>query len=289
MGAVVMLYLPWLTIFWGQTRSVLASYWIETPHLLTLLTTLSGFFVGFSLPGFWIAVALAVTLFIIFAILNNVRHAFISGSDDTQALLWLLFWMFVPLLGTYLVSLVRPIFQLRTVLTASLPLYLLVAWGLTRVPKKQLNLGLFLPTLLVMLFSMFNFYFDPAYAKPAWREAAAYIHNQAQAGEVALHPSDGSYLPFLVYDPSLEHILLPGEPEIARINAPSQAIVTAVTAPRQDVDRAIQGRRQAWLVLGLDQAIDYQLAQKDYFDAHYRLLEETRIGGIYLLRYALDE
>lgn len=286
---VVGLYLPWLGVFFSQTRAVLASYWIETPHLLTLLTTLAGFFVGISLPAVWTAVSLAVTLFVFFAILNNVRHAFSEGSADSSALWWLLLWLLVPLLGTYLVSLVRPIFQLRTVLTASLPVYLLVGWGLIRVPHPRLNQGLFAPTMMVMLLALFNFYFDPAYSKPPWREAAAYVRDHAQAGDVALHASDGSYLPFLVYDPTTPQVLLPGDPEIARTNAPSQAIVTAVTVPRQEVTAAVQEYRRAWLVLGMDQAIDYQLSQKDYFDQHYHLVDEIRVGGIYILRYALDE
>lgn len=289
MGLVAVLYLPWLSVFFSQTRSVLASYWIETPHLLSLLTTLSGFFVGVSLPAFWVAVALVVTLFVVFAILNNARHALMSGNIHRQALLWLLFWMLVPLLGTYLVSLVRPIFQLRTVLTASLPLYLLVGWGLIHIPRPRLNQALFAPVLAVMGISLVNYYFNPAYAKPPWDEAAAYVREHAQADEVTLHPSEGSYLPFWVYNPAMEQILLPGDPKIARINAPSQAIVAAVTAPKQELALAAQGRDRVWLVLGLDQAIDYQLAQKDYFDNHYRLLEETQVGGIYILKYATDK
>lgn len=289
LGVVGILYLPWLSVFFSQTRAVLASYWIETPHLLALLTTLDGFFVGISLPALWVAVSLAVTLFVFFAVLNNVRHALSEGSSDSPTLGWLLLWLAVPLLGTYLVSLFRPLFQLRTVLTASLPVYLLMGWGLVRTPRPWLNRGLFAPTLLIMLLALFNFYFEPAYAKPPWREAAAYVRDHAQAGEVALHTTDGSYLPFLVYDPTIPHVLLPGDPEIARINAPSQAIVTAVSAPKQEVATALQGYRRAWLVLGMDQAIEYQLAQKDYFDQHYHLLDEIHIGGIYILRYALDE
>jgi hypothetical protein len=73
------------------------------------------------------------------------------------------------------------------------------------------------------------------------------------------------------------------------INAPSQAIVTAVTAPHQTIEEAIQGWQRTWLVLGFDQAIDYQFAQKEYFDQHYLLLGETQIGGIYLLRYELAD
>lgn len=283
------LYLPWLAVLFSQTRSVMASFWLERPHPLTLLTTLSGFFIGVSLPAFWIAVSLGVTLMIIFVILNNVRHALMTGSADSRALLWLILWIFVPLLGLYLISLVRPIFQLRAVITASAPLYLLIGWGLLRTPRPRLNQWLFLPTLLVMVLSLANFFFDPAYAKPAWREAAAYVQAHAQPGDIAIHTSDGSFLPFLAYDPAIDHIRLLEDPAADQADSRPQAIIAAVTAPRQSVAAATQGRQRAWLILGLDRAIEYQLGQKDYFDHHFSLVNETNIHGVYIFEYALGK
>lgn len=290
MLVVAGLYLPWLGILFFQTRSVLTSFWIESPHPLILLTTLSGFFVGLSLPVFWIAVSLAVTLLITFVVLNSVRHALAEGSADSQALTWLLLWIFVPLLGLYLVSLIRPIFQLRTVITASLPIYLLISWGVTRAAKKRFNRWLLLPTLIVMLLSLFNFYFDPAYAKPSWREAAAYVREQAQPRDIVLHTSEGSFLPFLAYNHNnMEHIRLREEQANDPDSSRSQTIIAAVTSPEQSIEAAVQGRQRAWLVMGLDRDIEYQLAQKEYFDRHYTLLTETEIKGIYIFEYALSK
>jgi len=289
MAVIAGLYLPWLGVLFFQTRSVLASFWIEPAHPLILLTTLSGFFVGISLPAFWIAVSLAVTLMIIFVVLNNVRHALAQGSHDSQALIWLLLWAFVPLLGIYFVSLVRPIFQLRTVITASLPIYLLVSWGLVRVPRKRLNQWLFLPTLIVMVISLFNFYFDPAYAKPAWREAAAYVREHAQPNDIGIHTSDGSFLPFLAYAPNIEHVRLLQDSANAPDNSRPQAIIMAITSSRQSAEEATQGRQRAWLIIGLDRDIEYQLSQKEYFDHQYSLLNEAEVGAVYIFEYTLDK
>jgi uncharacterized membrane protein len=288
-GIVVLLYLPWIGVFFSQTRSVLGSYWIGRPSLLTIFTTLSAFFVGYSLPSFWIAVSLAVTLLIIFVVLNDVRHALAEGSIDTRSLVWLLLWGFVPLIGTYVVSLIRPIFQIRAVLTTSPAFYLLVGWGITRVRQRKLNLLLFLPTLVMMLVSVLNFYFNPAFAKPPWRQTAYYVREQAQPGDVVLHTSGGSFLPFLSYEHNIEHILLPEDPVAVRENAPSQSIVSAVGGLPQPINKAVQGHERVWLVVGLDHAIAYQLEQKQHFDVRYRLLEETEIGGIYIFTYALDQ
>lgn len=288
-GVVAGLYLPWLGVLFFQAQSVLASFWIESPHPLILLTSLSGFFVGISLPAFWIAVSLAVTLMIIFVILNNVRHALAVPGYPSQALIWLLLWAFVPLLGIYLVSLVRPIFQLRTVITAALPIYLLVSWGLICPPRKRLNQWLFLPTLVVMFIALFNFYFNPAYAKPAWREAAAYVREHAQPNDIGIHTSDGSFLPFLAYDPNIEHVRLLDDPATTQINSRPQAIITAITSSRQSVEAATRGRQRAWLVMGLDRAVEYQLSQKEYFDRHYFLLNQAEVGAVYIFEYALDK
>ncbi len=286
-GIIGVLYLPWISVFLSQTRAVIDTYWIARPNPLMIFTTLSAFFVSYTLPGLWIGISLAATLLIVFIILNDVRHAF-KLKKDVKPLIWLLLWCFVPLVGTLLISLWRPIFQLRTVLTATPALYLLIAWGITRARHKQINLILFLPALALMAMSIFNFYFNPAFAKPTWREAAQYVHSQAQASDVVLHTSTGSYLPFLAYEHHVQHIRLPDDPELVRKNAPSQPIVTAVGGVPRSIEEAVQGYERAWLVVGLDHSVEYQVAQKEKFDAHYSLLDETKIGGVHIFAYALE-
>lgn len=289
LGAVGLLYLPWVSVFLAQTRAVIDTYWIAQPSPLVLFTTLSGFFVSYTLPSFWIAVSLATTLLIVFVVLNDARHVFRHKRIDTKPLLWLLLWGFVPLVGTFLISLIQPIFQLRAVITAAPAFYLLVAWGIMRARQRQLNLLLFLPTLALMLFSLFNFYFNSAFEKPAWRAAAAYVDTHTQPGDVVLHTSDGSFLPFLSYEHKVQHILLPVDPDEAGKNAPSQPIVAAVGGPPQSLEAGVQGHDRAWLVVGLDHSVDYQVKQKQRFDARYHLLAENQIDGIYIFTYALNE
>jgi len=287
MGGVALLYLPWLGVFLTQTRAVLDTYWIDRPNPLMLFTTLSAFFTGYTLPRLWIVGSLAAVLLVVFVVLNNVRHA-LKAQVDTQPLLWLLLWSFVPLLGTFLISLVKPIFQLRTVLTATPALYLLVAWGVIRAQQSRVNLLLFLPTLGLMLFSAFNFYFNPAFAKPAWREAAYFVQERVQPGDVVVHTSPGSFVPFLAYPHTVDHLLLP-DPVVARENAPSQPIVAAVGGPPQPVEAIGQHvDERVWLVVGLDQSVAHQTAQKEWFDTHYRCLAHNNVNGIYVFTYAVE-
>jgi hypothetical protein len=195
----------------------------------------------------------------------------------------------MPLLGTYAVSLLRPIFQIRTVMTTAPAFYILAAWGLTRAPRARLHWLLFAPTLLAMGVSMRNYYFDPAYAKPPWRQAAAYVNQRAQPGDVVIHTSEGSFLPFLCYDHRVEQVLLPEESETARGNAPSQYIVSAVGSPPQMTEEAVRGYARAWLVMGLDHAVEHQWEQKRSLDGRYRLAYEEKIDGIFVFLYILGD
>lgn len=284
-GSVVfLLYLPWLGIFLSQTGAVSQTYWIAPPHPLLLFTTLAGFFTGTTLPPWGLAVAIAATLLILFVALNGARHA-LRRRVDVKPLLWLLLWGFVPLLGLFLISLTWvPLFQLRTVIIAAPAFYLLVAWTISRTPYRKFNLLLFLPLLGMMLLASFNFYFNPAFAKPPWREAAYYVESRVQPGDVVLHTSPGSFLPFLAYRPSVAHYLLP-DPVIVQENAPSQAIVTAVAGPSRILEEVATGPHRIWLVVGLDQSLAYQQAQKQRLEARYHRLAEKQLTGIYISIY----
>lgn len=288
MGIVLAFYLPWMGVLVSQTRAIADTYWMERPHLLMIFTTLCAFFVGYSLSQVWTVVALVAALFMIFVVLNSVRHSLVERRPDAEALVWLLLWGLVPLLGTYAVSLVRPIFQIRTVMTAAPAFYLLVGWGLTRVRRRRTHWILFMPTLLIMAVSAWNFYFDPAFSKPAWRQAALYVNEHAQDGDVAIHTSEGSFLTFLCYEHHIEHTLLPEDPDTAQKNAPSQQIVAAVASPSQPIDRAVRGHKRAWVVVGLDHAVEHQISQKEQFDARYPLLVEDRVGGVLVYLYQLE-
>ena len=287
MGIAALFYAPWIGVLFTQSRAIMASHWMERPHVLTLFTTLCAFFVSYSLSPFWVAVSLVAVLFVVFLALNQVRRAFRRQRPGTRWLVWLLVWAFVPLVGTYAVSLALPIFQIRTVIAAAPAFYLLVAWGLAQIERRAVRWAVFAPTALVMLLSAGNFYFDPAFSKPAWRQAAFYVNERVRPGDIVIHTSTGSYLTFLCYEHDVEHVRLPEDPGTARANAASQPIISAIGGPPQEIADAVRGYDRAWLVVGLDHAVEYQLEQKRRFDEQYALLSENEVGGIYVSTYAL--
>ncbi len=286
--AIIILFLPWVTVFFTQARAIYSSYWIARPSPLELFTTLSSFFVGFSLSTTWVMIALFSTLLLVFMVLNSTRHAIKENSRDVKPLFWLLLWALLPLIGLFLISQVRSIFQIRTVLIVAPAFYLLIGWGVTRAQDYKVNLALFVPTLIVMAVSIFNFYFVDAYAKPSWRGAAEYVEARVQSGDVVVHTSAGSLLPFIVYNKGTSDVLLASDPDAIAGNAPSQQIVNAMGGKQLQIKDAVAGYRRAWLVVGLDHAVEYQLQQYAEFDRHYQLLSEEEIDGISILLYELE-
>jgi hypothetical protein len=140
-----------------------------------------------------------------------------------------------------------------------------------------------------MLVSIYNYYWDPAFAKPDWRQAARYVRQRAQVEDVVMHTSEGSFLTFLCYEHSRLQVLLPEDPDVVQTNAPSQSIVAAVGGLPQTIEQAVQARERAWLVVGLDHAVEHQLAQKAKLDQRYLLVEEHRVGGVHVLLYSLSQ
>lgn len=140
-----------------------------------------------------------------------------------------------------------------------------------------------------MAVSIFNFYFVDAYAKPSWRGAAEYVGARVQAGDVVVHTSDGSFLPFIVYKKGTSDVLLIEDPDVVAGNVPSQQIVNAVGGKQLPIEDAVSGYRRAWLVVGLDHAVEYQLQQNAKFDRQYQLLSEENINGIPILLYEIEE
>ena len=286
--AIGVLYSPWMWVSLNQTRAVLASYWMERPNPLVLVTTLSTFLLSYSLQPILAVPGMAAALFLLMVVLNSLRYAMRDPRSPRRAFVWLLLWTFVPLLATYLVSLIRPIFHVRTVIVAAPALYVLLAWGITRAPRWKTNLALAIPTGLLMLVSAWNFYFTPAFAKLPMREVAAYVRERTQPGDIVLHTSSGSYLPCLCYPTAGRHVLLPEAESAARKNAPSQAIVVEVgSGPPLPLNEAVRDAQRAWLVVALDHAIEHQLSLKEEMDERYTLLDATDIRNIGIMLYDL--
>jgi mannosyltransferase len=310
--AVVLLATPWLLfVLPGQVSRVVSVFWVARPSVLAPLVTLHMFLAGYAVPPAWMPAALLVTLSVTAVALYRALRALIhrgtndlvvacsegkppvDGSEGTvhspssgvarQRLALLLAWLLGPICLVWLLSLFAPMYLDRLFITSGLALYLLVAWGLARVPR---GLGYTLGALLVgvVALSLGHYYLNPAYHKPPMRAAAAYVADAALPGDVVLHTSDGSLLPFAYYQPRLKQSLVAGDPEHRPGTARAQSLRLLGYAPVK-LEQALDAPAQVWLVVALDHSVEFQTEVLRQIRGVRVLSSTATIGGIqvYLL------
>ncbi|MBN1977593.1 MAG: glycosyltransferase family 39 protein, partial [Anaerolineae bacterium] len=123
-AGVLLLWSPWLPAFISQSMDVYREFWLPAPTLETVAGTV-GAFVGGLLPLPLPAVCVLGVLCTALVLLG----LFHFRREPARAALLLVFFA-TPILGEWLVSLWRPIFYERTLIWASLPLYVLLAAGI---------------------------------------------------------------------------------------------------------------------------------------------------------------
>ncbi len=126
---VFLLWSPWLVAFVAQSVRVYREFWLPAPTWETIVGVAAAFLSEFLvLPpgGAWVAWGLYAGLALLGLI--HLRH-----RPGLFALLLVV--SFTPFTGEWLVSLRRPIFYDRTLIWASIPLYLLLAAGIRQLHR----------------------------------------------------------------------------------------------------------------------------------------------------------
>ncbi len=122
-GAVFVGFLPWMTILFSQTKSVVSSFWIQRPGIKDIFGAAVQFMLGplENCPPYLIFAALAILLFA----LSRARGL---KKNPTA----LLVWASVPFLLSILVSYLVPIFLGRYLIFVVVPLTIFLAVLLLR-------------------------------------------------------------------------------------------------------------------------------------------------------------
>jgi hypothetical protein len=147
--------------------------------------------------------------------------------------------------GELLVSLRRPVFYDRTLIWATIPLYVLLAAGIAAVRPKPCALAVATILVAANCVSLQEYYVNSR--KEDWKEAAAYVSQQARGGDLILFNASWVQIPFDYYfrgaDKSVEEHGLPAD---LFDRGTLEAKMT-----REDLARLselIQGRQRVWLV-----------------------------------------
>lgn len=173
LGAMI-LYLPWLPVFIRHVTAVNAGFWLPAPTASVIGFSLcslivSPFFMG-SL-GYWLAGAFF-----------GLAAVGVRGRKELGLLLLAVF----PPLGELLVSLHRPLFYAQTFQYILLPVFVLAAVAVARLPGLR-GAALAAAACAAMLPGLYRT--ESQLAKEDWRGAVAWMGTSVAADEVVVvHP-----------------------------------------------------------------------------------------------------
>lgn len=255
------LYLPWLPVFVDRFMVTSADFWIERPGVWAWWDTLHD--LAFYSPpvhdprlrllvngGWWLA-------------LSMVGVGLASAWRRPQVLLPALA-ILVPIAFGLLVSwIVVPIFILRYVSFTVPAFWIVAARGIDVVPAQLVRGGVILVLLTCMLLNLPPLY-DPASNWMDLRSAAELVQSNARPGDLVVHESLHTELPFAYYTrDELE--------QTSWIEDPS------------DLRDAIEPRARFWYVRGFDSGSD-EIAEREAraFLAGSPVLQQYRFWRVHV-------
>jgi mannosyltransferase len=275
--ASLLLWSPWLVPFVIQARGVYEAFWIAPPTWMTVLGTVGTFFSDL-LPasGGWLIAVIAG--FLILVVMGGV-----ALRKRPAALAMLLVLLVTPFVGELVVSLWRPIFYDRTLIWASLPLYLLLAFGVAQLHYRPYVLAGLALIVAANGMSLREYYVH--YEKEQWQEAAAYVGQNVQTGDMILFNASWVQIPFDFYyrranRPVPEHgapvDLFDGgtlEPQMARSDLPR-------------LHNIIQGYHRVWLIYSHNWYTDPQNLIPAALGEDLQVLGQRRFNGLEVRLYS---
>ena len=276
--AVALCASPWIgLVLPAQASRVVQDFWVERPSALAPFVTLHMFLVGYAIPAAWIPMSLFVTLAL------GAIAAYQAVRVRDRPLVFLLAWLLGPIAGVWILSMFAPMYLDRLFIASAPALYLLLSWSLEHMPR-GLAYALGAGLLTLVLLSLGQYYYNVRYHKPPMRTAAGYVAGLAAPGDLVLHTSDGSLLPFSFYEPQLEQAPIAGDPEHAPGSVRAESLDILGFEPLEP-GQAISWPGRVWLVVALDHSIAYQRRMTERLLEGRKLAHETGIGGIgvYLL------
>ncbi len=305
------LFAPWLAVVPSQFGKIQQAYWIEQPGVVKLIQTILIFHFAYdnqSLPRWLLPVALFFSLLILAIIaFELIRQRTTSGSQQlsptpnspvpARELLptsysLLLFLSLAPVLLTFLVSQVRPVYIVRALLPSALMYYTLIAGVLFagRTPR-LVKWGLLLPSAVIVAASLMNHYSYTQFPRPPFDEAAAYLRTHYTPADVIVHSNKLTFLPTHYYDRSLPQAFIADEPgsPADTLAYPTQQALGLFATP--DMATATRGHERVWFVVFHRAADEYRAAgyldhpHRIWLEQHYTLVSMASFNDLDIYEY----
>ena len=215
---LIILFIPWASIFVTQTINVVQSgFWIPTPGLFSIMKS----FITYS------GSTLIFLLFMILFPFSIISYEKISGNFrrknffqsieffqwkirllNTDKIFLLLVWLLTPIILPFIIyRLSTPIYFTKYTIVASLAFYLLVSKGISNIHYKYLKIII---VSVIIVFSMIYIWkYYTKINKEQWRDVAYYINTDANDGDLILFNAGYTQLPFNYYSKRTDLIKKP--------------------------------------------------------------------------------
>ena len=275
--AVFLIWSLWLTTWLEQVRRVDEEFWIQPPTR-AVIVALWPTFTSAHLPA---APGLTLGVSLLAAALFALGSA--ALRDRPRLLALLLTLCAVPVAGELLVSLRRPIFYDRTLIWVTIPFLLLIAAGVTALRRWPLAQALVLLLFAGANVLSLNEYYR-RFDKEQWREAAAYVAQEAGGGDLLLFNASWVQIPFEYYFARSGRTLeMRGAPADLFDAGVLEPIMDAADVPA--LERLLAARPCIWLVYSHNWYTDPESLLPRTLERTHTLYDRRQFYGLELRRY----
>lgn len=238
---LLVLWSPWLSIFWRQATEPPVPPWrVAWRTAMALLAAvsegLSALISGQSAPNPTSLVWLVVMIILLFCVFLG----YANKKSQRPALMLLVLYVFLPSTLLYLITyFVNPLYHVRYLFTYAPPFLLLVAAAIVAVGRRQPSLGALtlLTLLLVNGLSLQRFWFADQYRSDDHRAAVAQLAKAWRPGDLILVNAGWAYTALETYWPTaltgVEAALPPSLVRTVRLHDYAQEIAAKKSVPIQ--------------------------------------------------------
>jgi uncharacterized membrane protein len=246
-GALVVLFLPWLSVMLAQFERVQHGFWIPRPTLNFLRLTWM-IYSGSTLLSF---------LFIPLVVLGlmpqrskesthnaeehlslpKTTHRQLPFSNREKNLL-LLFWFLSPIIVPFLLSqFLSSIYLPKYTIAASAAFLVLAARGIMSIRAERVRVVVVF-VLLGLSFVNVRAYWSVPH-KDFWRESASYFDGAAQSGDIVLFHQESGHVPFRYYSKRTDVKTVPFPDYQTQLTTDNVGPI---------LEKTIAGHNRVWLV-----------------------------------------
>lgn len=271
---IFLLWSPWLYFFVRQASAVDQRFWIPPPTWDTVVNTLR-IFLNASAP---MPAGMAAALWLLYGAVFLLGVVHFRRQMARWVFLAVLFA--VPILGELLVSIRRPIFYDRTLIWATIPLFLLLAAGIVQVRWRFAIIALLGVLGTLNLFSAGDYY--RFYRKEDWGTPAGYVALYAEKNDLVLFNSNFVAIPFDYYFAPYEAQYAI---EVVKRGVPLDLVADGVLEPQMTEDdvpallASLAGHDRVWLVYSHEHYTDPTGIISDTLASEMELIQQRDFYG----------